>query len=76
MKKHALAALAVVAVHLLLRAVGAGEHTSVIAGMPQSPLSIVIGPFYVLTALASVVVAPVVLLAFAIDAAAARLARR
>ena len=70
------AALAVVAVHLVLRLAGAGDHASVITGMPQSALSIVIGPLYVLTALASVIVAPVVLLACALNAGANRLVSR
>lgn len=76
MKKLARAALAVVAVHLVLRLVGGGEHTSVIAGMPQSPLSLVIGPLHLLTALASVIVAPIVFLAFALDAGAKAVAER
>ena len=70
MKKLALGALVVAAAHLVLRLAGAGDHTSVIAGMPQSPLSIVIGPLYLLTALASVIVAPIVLLASVLDAGA------
>lgn len=76
MKKLALAALATVAVHLVLRIAGAADHTSVIAGMPQSALSIVVGPLYLLTALASVIVVPVVLLAFVLDAGAKALAER
>lgn len=76
MKKLARAALTVVAVHLVLRLAGGGEHTSVIAGMPQSSLSLMIGPLYLLTALASVIVAPIVLLAFVLDAGAKAVAER
>lgn len=76
LKRFALAALVVVASHLVLRIAGAGDHASVIAGMPQSPLSIVIGPLYVLTALASAIVAPIVLLAFVLDAGAGWLIAR
>jgi hypothetical protein len=72
----ALAALAVVTLHLVLRLAGAADHTSVIAGMPQSPLSIVVGPLYVLTALASTIVAPIVFLAFVLEAGARSLSSR
>lgn len=65
-------ALAIVLVHLLLRALGAGAHASILAGMPLSSASWVIGPIHVLFTLAAVTVAPIGVIAAAIDAVARR----
>lgn len=65
-------AIAIVGVHLLLRVLGAGEHASILAGMPLSSASWVVGPLHVLFTLAAVTVAPICVIAAAIDAAALR----
>jgi hypothetical protein len=57
---------AVVLLHVALRLFGAADHTSVIAGMPQSSASYLLGPLYVLVHLAAVLVAPVVAIAAAL----------
>ncbi len=57
---------------VVLEVGGAAEHTSVIAGMPISPASWTVGPLYVLAYLASVVVAPVLAIAAALDGWTAR----
>jgi hypothetical protein len=61
--KALLAAVAIVAVHLAMRALGLAEHTSAIAGMPVSEASWVVAPLYVLAYLAAVVVAPILAIA-------------
>lgn len=65
--RHAgwLSSLAVVLVtaDLAGRVTGLAEHTSVLAGMPHSEASWILGPVYVALHLAAVVVAPVLLLA-------------
>ena len=61
-----LAALLFVA-HAGARLAGWAEHTSVIAGMPRSPSSLVLGPAFVLLHLAVVVVVPVLAIAATID---------
>ena len=66
-------AAAIVAAHVVMRAAGLAEHTSLLAGMPRSGMSLVLGPAYVLVHLAAVIVAPIVALAAAADAALARL---
>ncbi len=57
----AIAALITV-VHVALRLAGAAEHTSIIAGQAVSNASVILGPAYVLSYLAFVVVVPVALL--------------
>ena len=63
------------AAHLVMRFAGVATHTSILAGMPQSDASYVLGPLYVLVHLAATVVAPIVALAAVVDAGLAR-ARR
>lgn len=65
-------AIAIVGVHLLLRVLGAGEHASILAGMPLSSASWVVGPLHVLFTLAAVTVAPICVIAAAIDAVVTR----
>lgn len=65
MKKLLIVAIGLAAVHLALRLCGLGVHASVIAGMPQSDLSIILGPIYVLSWLAFVTIAPVCAIAAA-----------
>lgn len=65
-------AIAIVGVHLLLRVLGAGEHASILAGMPLSSASWVVGPLHVLFTLAAVTVAPICMIAAAIDAVSLR----
>ena len=60
---------AVVLGHLAMRVLGLGGHMSLIAGMPIDATSFVIAPIYLVTYLLAVVVAPVLLLASAIDLA-------
>ena len=55
--------LTVVAVHVAMRWAGMGEHAAVLAGMPRSSASLVLGPMYVLSYFAAVIVAPIVGLA-------------
>ncbi|HEY8075426.1 MAG TPA: hypothetical protein VIF62_14980 [Labilithrix sp.] len=77
MKRAAvLAAIAVIAAHVVMRAAGLAEHTSVLAGMPRSDASWVIGPLYVLVHLGAVIVAPVALLAAVADRAFAHASSR
>ena len=66
------AALLVV-LRLGLGAAGLAEHTSVIAGMPISQASWTMGPLYVLVHLAAEIVAPVLAIAAALEAAMVRL---
>lgn len=47
--------------HVVMRGLGWGAHTSVIAGMPQSETSWVLGPIYVLAWMAFVALTPVLL---------------
>ena len=61
-------ALALTIVHGILRALGLGVHTSVIAGMPIDSTSYVLGPIYALSWIAFVTVAPVLALTAAFDA--------
>ena len=74
MTPRALLLLAVLlaAVHFVMRGLGLGEHTSIIAGMPQSDASWLLGPLYALSWLAFVAVVPVLILtaalAMALDA--------
>jgi hypothetical protein len=55
-----------------MRAFGLGAHMSAIAGMPIDATSLVIAPLYLVTYLLAVIVAPVLLLASAIDVAQQR----
>jgi hypothetical protein len=64
-------AATIVAAHVVMRLLGFASHTSILAGMPQSDASFVIGPLYVLLHLSAVIVAPIIALAAAIDAALA-----
>jgi hypothetical protein len=66
-----LAALLVLA-ELGARSLGLAEHASVIAGMPASPASYVLGPLAIAVHLLAIVVAPVLGLAAALQAAAGR----
>ena len=52
----------IVAAYLILDALGAGVHASVVAGMPQNAASWVIGPVYVIARLGAVIVSPILLL--------------
>lgn len=65
-------ALVLVGVHVLMRVFGADEHASVLAGMPQSSASWVIGPLHVLFTLAAVTIAPICVIAAGIDAVVTR----
>ncbi len=67
-------AAAIVLFELALRLVGADADTSVIAGMPRSEASYVLGPLYVLASLASVTVAPILAIAGALDSLSSRAA--
>lgn len=69
------AAIGIVVVHLILRVVGAGEHTSVLTGMPQSSASWALGPLHVLFTLLAMTAAPICSIAVAIDTALRRLRR-
>jgi hypothetical protein len=62
----ALAALLVLG-HLATRAAGLADHTSILAGMPQSEWSAVLGPLYVLGHFAAVVGAPILVLAVVVE---------
>ena len=62
-KKVLAAAIAVVALHVVLRVLGCAEHTGVLAGMARSQASYVLGPLYVLTHLFSVIAAPILVVA-------------
>ncbi len=64
---------AIVLFDLALRLIGADADTSVIAGMPRSEASFVLGPLYVLASLATVAVAPVLAIAGALDLAISHL---
>jgi len=55
--------------HLAMRTLGLGAHMSVLAGMPIDATSFVIAPIYLVVYLLVVLVAPVLLLAGAIDVA-------
>ncbi|HSQ67602.1 MAG TPA: hypothetical protein VLM85_30540 [Polyangiaceae bacterium] len=65
MKKLFVMAGAIVLLDLVLRWIGADADTSVIAGMPRSAASYVLGPLFVLVSLASVTVAPILAIAAA-----------
>lgn len=54
---------------LVLRAVGAARHTSILAGMPQSAESLWLGPLYVVVHLFATVLAPPMLLAGVVELA-------
>jgi hypothetical protein len=62
---HALLALTVapIALHVAMRAAGWADHTSVVAGMPISQASYVIGPLYVVVHLVATFVCPVLAIA-------------
>ena len=53
--------------HVAASTAGWAEHTSAIAGMPQSSSSWVIGPTYVVLYLAVVVLAPILAIAGTVD---------
>ncbi len=55
--------------HFVLRGIGAGVHTSIIAGMPQNDASFIVGPLYALSWLAFVAIAPVLVLAATLEIA-------
>jgi hypothetical protein len=61
--------------HVVLAALGAADHTSVIAGMPLSPASWTLGPLYVVVHLATVIALPILVLAAALEAAVETRAR-
>jgi len=63
LKKVLAAAIAVVAIHVVLRACGCAEHAGILAGMARSQASYVLGPLYVLTHLFSVIAAPILVVA-------------
>jgi hypothetical protein len=67
---------AIVALHLVLRALGCAEHASVLAGMVRSPASLVLGPLHVLCHLFTVIVAPIVAIATIGDLGLSRLRRK
>lgn len=54
-----LLAFGIVVAHLLMRASGLGVHTSALAGMPPSELSLVVAPLYILVYLLAITLAPV-----------------
>ncbi len=62
------AAVAIVALRLALRAVGADEHAAIVSGMPLSAASLVLGPLVVLASLAASILAPVLAVAAAVRA--------
>jgi hypothetical protein len=62
-----------VALLLVMRALGLAEHTSFLAGMPLSSASWTLGPLYVATHLVTVILAPILLLAGALELLASRL---
>ena len=53
--------------HAGARLAGWAEHTSVLAGMPRSPSSLVLGPAFVLHQLVVVVAVPVLAIAATLD---------
>jgi hypothetical protein len=55
-------AVALMLLHGVMRAMGLAEHTSVIAGMPITSASWILGPLYALAWLAFVVLAPILTL--------------
>ena len=72
MKKALAVTVAIVAFHLVLRAAGCAEHAGVLAGMVRSDASYVLGPLYVLSHLFTVILAPILGGAAAVDLALAR----
>lgn len=62
----AVAALLVLA-HLAMRVAGFADHTSVLAGMPQSEWSAALGPVYVLGYFGAILVAPVLVIAVVVE---------
>ena len=66
-----LAAL-IAAAYGVLELLGLAEHTSIIAGMPRTPASWTLGPLYVIVYLGAVIAAPILVLAAALEARAAR----
>ncbi len=62
-KQLGLLAVAIAAVHLVLRALGGATHASILAGMPQSEASFVLGPLHVLFTFGAVLASPVLAIA-------------
>lgn len=71
-KGMGLCALAIVAIHLVLRVFGGATHASILTGMPQSEGSFVLGPLHVLFTFGAVLVSPVLAIAAALEAWYAR----
>ncbi len=69
-------ALAVVAVAVLLHAVGARDYVGFLSGNPTSTEGLVIGGVYVLAWFGAILVAPIVLGAVCLDAACGTIASR
>ena len=63
------AALVMVGAHVAMRVFGLGAHTSALAGMPVDDSSLAIATIYVVLYLSAVVVAPVLVLAAALERA-------
>lgn len=55
--------------HLGTRALGLADHTSTLAGMAASDSSYLLGPLHIVVHLATVVLAPVLMIAASLDAA-------
>jgi len=69
-------AVALAMFHGVLRALGLGVHTSVIAGMPIDSSSYVLGPIYALSWIAFVTLAPILALTAIFEASWKKRARR
>ena len=63
-------AAAIVCARVAFRLFGMDEHASVVAGMPLSNASWVLGPIAVVLSLASAIVTPVLVIAAALNAKA------
>jgi coenzyme F420-reducing hydrogenase delta subunit len=65
--KAVIFAAVLLAFYFVLDALGAGEHASIIAGMPKNDASFVLGPLYALARMSAIIVAPISILGASID---------